>query len=313
MSISGIVLSASAHYPRAASVFTWLWAQSYVASPREIHWLLRELRRRYPAEVRRRVRLRTGEWCIVDPFDPIEGEIATRGCYEPATVDFFLRTLGPGMIVLDAGAHIGQYALIASTSVGVDGHVYAFEPEPRNYSRLRCNVRLNRRSNVTCVNAAFSDTSGRLEFSIARGNSGGHSLGKTKYSGARTITVEAMTVDVFVDANELPRVDLLKADVEGAELLILRGASKTLRRHRPLMVLECSIHSSGFGYQPVDLVRFVESFGYVVRLLDDSGLQSTRGDWPNKENFNVACIPVERAIDVLPRFGVQASAVDGVT
>ena len=77
-------------------------------------------------------------------------------------------------------------------------------------------------------------------------------------------------MDAFVDAEKLTRVDLLKADVEGAELLILRGAANTLRRCRPLLVLECSVHSSGFGYKPVDLVRFAESLDYLVLLLDEA-------------------------------------------
>jgi hypothetical protein len=123
MSASNIVLSASANYPRATSFLTWLWARSYIASPRRMHWLFEELHRRRPVDVSQRVRLSTGEWCIVNPFDYIGGEIAAHGCSERETADFFLATLAPGMVVLDAGAHVGQYALIASTAVGPEGHV----------------------------------------------------------------------------------------------------------------------------------------------------------------------------------------------
>lgn len=303
LSPSGLVLSASVHYPRATSLLTWLWAQSYVASPRDIHWLFRELRQRHPVEVSCRVRLRTGEWCIVDPFDFIGGEIAAKGCYEQETVDFFLNTLGPGMVVVDAGAHVGQYTLIASTLVGAEGHVYAFEPEPRNYSRLQRNIRLNQRSNVTSFNAALSDAASRLALNVSRGNSGGHSLGKTKYSGGETIMVEATTLDGFAAANTLARVDLLKADVEGAELLVLRGGAGTLERFRPLMVLECSVHSQAFGYEPSDLVRFIHSLEYQTLLLGNAGLLPCTGPLPEHEYFNIICIPRERAGDVLPRPG----------
>jgi len=305
---SNIVLSTSEHYPRVGSVLTWLWAQSYLASPRDVHWLFRELRQRHPVDVSRRVRLRTGEWCIVDPFDFIGGEIAAHGYYEQETIEFFAGTLDPGMVVLDVGAHVGQYALIASTIVGAEGHVYAFEPEPRNHGRLRQNVRLNRRSNVTCLNAAVSDRATRLEFNVSRGNSGGHSLGKTKYSGGRTITVEATTADAFVEAHALSRVDLLKADVEGAELLVVRGAADTIARWRPLMVLECSIHSRAFGYEADDLVRCVRSLGYEILLLEEGGLRPSRGRLPAKECFNIACIPSERAREVLARLDERRAA-----
>jgi FkbM family methyltransferase len=301
MSPSDLVLSTSTSYPRVGSFVTWLWARSYIANPRQVHWLFRELRRRHPVDVGQRVRLKTGEWCIVDPFDFIGGEIATRGCYEQETVDFFTRTLTPGMTVIDAGAHIGQYALIASTLVGADGRVYAFEPEPANYARLSQNLVLNERENVVAVNAALSEKVGRLEFNVSHGNSGGHSLGRTKYSGGKTLIVETTTVDTLVAECRVPRVDLLKADVEGAELLILRGAKQTLERFHPILVLECSVHSKGFGYQATDLARFVTSLGYQVFFLDSDGLHPAGDVWPEREYYNIACIPAERAGEWLPR------------
>jgi hypothetical protein len=154
---------------------------------------------------------------------------------------------------------------------------------------------LNRRRNITCVGSALSEAPGRLGLHVSRGNSGGHSLGTTKYTDSNTVTVDVTTVDAFVERNAIPRLDLLKADVEGAELLVLRGASATLARHRPMLVLECSIHSAGFGYQPIDLARYVESFDYRVLLLDDDGLSPLDGRWPDREFFNIACLPREKA------------------
>ena len=301
---SEVVLAAKDQWPDTMKLITWLWAHSYAIKPREQHWLFRKLRQQFRVDVNRTVRLRTGEWCSVDVFDFIGGEIARNGYYEAETIELFLRVLEPGMVVLDAGAHVGQYSLISSTIVGAGGHVYSFEPEPRNYARLARNIKMNRRDNVTAVNAALSDAPSRLRFHLAiASNSGGHSLAHTGCSSDDTIIVEATTIDTYVARQNIKRIDFLKADVEGAELPLLRGAQESITRFRPVLVVEGSVHSKGFGYETPELAQFIESNGYQVFLVDEHGLTPRPQAWPSQEYFNILGIPLERIDRLSSRLG----------
>lgn len=296
MSLSSVVLNLAARSHVFGRSLTWLWAGAYGLWPGEPHWVFRELRRRHRVEASRTVRLRTGEWCCVDPFDDIGGEIAENGCYEPETVEVFLHLVGPGMTIVDAGANVGQYTLISSTLVGDSGRIFAFEPEPRNYARLLRNVRLNAKRNVTVEKLALSDAAGELTFHLACArNSGAHSLAPTIHSDGATTTVRVTTLDEYAAAKNIDRVDLLKADVEGAELLLLRGAAKVLERDRPTLVLEASTHARGFGYEPADLCNHIETLGYAVFLQDPRGLLPLHEHWPERRDaFNIVGVPVER-------------------
>jgi FkbM family methyltransferase len=306
-SLSAHVLSATDQWPATMKLITWLWAHSYAIKPREEHWLFRRLRRQFRVDVSRTVRLRTGEWCSVDPFDYIGGEIARHGYYEAETIELFLGVLEPGMVVFDAGAHVGQYSLISSTVVGAGGHVYSFEPEPRNYARLARNITMNRRDNVTAVNCALSDAPSHLRFHLAiASNSGGHSLAPTVCSSADTIMVEATTIDTYVARQNITRIDFLKADVEGAELPLLRGAQESIKRFRPVLVVEGSIHSKGFGYDTSELAQFIESNGYQVFLVDEHGLTPRPREWPPREFFNMLGIPIERIERLTSRLGLPS-------
>ena len=305
---SAVVLSAKDQWPATMKLMTWLWAHSYAIKPREQHWLFRRLRQQFRVDVSRTVRLRTGEWCSVDPFDFIGREIARHGYYEADTIDLFLRVLQPGMVVLDAGAHVGQYSLISSTVVGGSGHVYSFEPEPRNYARLARNIKINRRENITAVNCALSDAPSRLRFHLAiASNSGGHSLAQTLCSSDDTIMVEATTIDTYVARQNIKRIDFLKADVEGAELPLLRGAQASIKRFRPVLVVEGSVHSKGFGYDTPELAQFIESNGYQVFLVDEQGLTPRPQEWPPRDYFNILGVPVERMEQLSSRLGLPSA------
>lgn len=142
--------------------------------------------------------------------------------------------LASGQVVVDLGANLGVFATRAAKRVGPSGRVIAVEPHPDNFHRLQGNARRNGLVCLECVQAAVGDRQGRAElFLHERGIN--HSIVR---SSGQSVSVSMRTVDGLVRERGLARVDLLKIDIEGAVPAALRGASETLRRFRPLIVLE---------------------------------------------------------------------------
>jgi FkbM family methyltransferase len=156
------------------------------------------------------------------------------GEYSEGESDLFAQVIRPGNVVVDAGANVGVHTLLMSRQVGDQGRVYAFEPQRTIYEILCANMALNGRKNVWCRCAALGDAAGEIIVPPvnydAESNFGGLGLGA--YQSGETVPV------VTIDSLELPRCDLLKADVEGMELSVLRGAAGTIEKFHPILYVE---------------------------------------------------------------------------
>jgi FkbM family methyltransferase len=182
----------------------------------------------------------------------------------------------PGMTVFDIGANIGFYTVLLSRWVGDSGRVVAFEPDPWVAAWLKQNLELNAISNVDIEQVAVAAAESRSSFardpaSTRTGMLVSAEAGRReepyavrRFGGvSEVIQVSTITVDDYVRRTE--RVpDVIKIDVEGAELDVLRGMPSTLRR-RPIVLLECSDHSTSG-----EVLRELGSRGY--RALDASTL-----------------------------------------
>ena len=150
-------------------------------------------------------------------------------------------TVSSGDIVIDAGSWIGDFAAYASVKGGT---VYAFEPTDTTFAILQKTAELN--GNIIPVKKGVSDESTSRQFLItANGNSEGNRIGNlteasNKYMEA-DYRIETTTIDDFVRENNLPRVDFIKADIEGFERHMLKGAQETLARFAPKLAL-CTYH-----------------------------------------------------------------------
>jgi len=173
------------------------------------------------------------------------------GTYEADKQRLFAEHVKPGMVVYDIGANVGFYTLLASRLIGPTGHVYSFEPLPRNVGYLECHIALNGLGNVSVTSAAVSDYDGRARFKESHPAMGGLSEDG-----------ELEVVTVRLDSLDLRQPDVLKIDVEGAEAEVLRGALETLSRHRPTIFLAthgvtphgaCVSLLSGLGYELTEL------------------------------------------------------------
>jgi FkbM family methyltransferase len=151
-------------------------------------------------------------------------ELLMFGVYERGEVRIFHQMVKLGMTVLDLGANIGYFTLLAAKLVGPTGRVFAFEPDPTNFSLLQKNVSMNGYENVTVVDKAVSDQGGRAELFLSS-DSWGHSLFSV-HRNAGSVQVQVTSIDEFLSKDVM--VDFVKMDVEGAELRALRGMRRIL-------------------------------------------------------------------------------------
>jgi FkbM family methyltransferase len=153
------------------------------------------------------------------------------GSYEWDKQQFFCEVVREGQVVFDIGANVGFYTLLASCLVGPRGKVFAFEPLPENVRYLERHLELNECGNAEVLSLAMSDRCGFASFSL----SGNRFVGCLDEQGE--LKVRVSSVDALVLEARLPFPDVMKIDVEGEELRVLRGASRTIERCQPLVLL----------------------------------------------------------------------------
>jgi FkbM family methyltransferase len=227
-----------------------------------------------------RVELEPGVSLLLDPNDDVARTmlVSRRSEWEPQVWAAISSGLGDGKVFFDVGAYIGYYSLKASPRLGRTGRVVAFEPNPNTLPVLRANIAASGATNVTVEPIACTDTEQTLTFFDATpgGNSGSSSLARANAgSRTRSYTVRGRPIDDVVDELGLGRVDVIKVDVEGAELLVLRGTMKVLARHHPKVILEVV---------PRQLAAMNATVGQLESLLTTLGYNTTRMiDYKNRE------------------------------
>jgi len=165
------------------------------------------------------------------------------GSYERGKVK-----IEPGDVVIDAGANIGAFSALASVRGAI---VYAFEPiEEIKNEYLDKTAALN--PNITVVQKALSDKTGKIEMNLDLGNIGGSSMVRHRKNESK-IFAESDTLDNWAEKNNISKVDFLKADIEGAERLMLSGAQNILKKHAPKLAI-CTYHLSDDREVLTDLI-----------------------------------------------------------
>ncbi len=178
------------------------------------------------------------EICLNPEDMGISPSIGVLGWYELRTTELFIEVLRKGFTVVDVGANIGFFTLLAANIVGEEGTVLSFEPEPANFSFLSRSVQRNNFSNVRVYQKCVSDVDGqRMLYLSGTSNKGTHSI--VRESGGTSITVPSTRLDTETSNIGVGRIDLLKVDVEGAEPEVLSGALRLLSEDRITnMILE---------------------------------------------------------------------------
>ncbi|MBN1870873.1 MAG: FkbM family methyltransferase [Candidatus Omnitrophica bacterium] len=176
--------------------------------------------------------------------------------------------LKKGMVVADVGANIGYHTLQIARSVGPEGKVYAFEPDPENYRLLVKNIRENNFKNIITVQKAVSEKTSIGRLFLCEEHRGDHRIYRPQGTRRRTIEVEMVALDDFF-SNGKP-VDVIKIDVQGAEHLVFSGMRNLMRRRNPPDVVtefEPYLLDQG-GTSAAELLRLIRGFGFDVFSID---------------------------------------------
>ncbi len=208
------------------------------------------------------------------------------GTSEPAVQEALQERLRPGDVVYDIGANVGFITVLAARLVEPAGRVVAFEPLPANVAALRHNIDLNQLDNVTVIDAAVGAASGTAGLVLAEeptwarlaprggepasdsprshadgptGTPTGH--GAKGAAAPAAIEVRVVSVDGLLAAGALPPPTLVKIDVEGAELDVVRGMTATLRRYGPILL--CEMHGRNREF-----AALLRDLGYQARTLE---------------------------------------------
>jgi FkbM family methyltransferase len=219
--------------------------------------------------------------------------VLKHGVWEPAETAVFEQQIRPGDTVVDVGANIGWYTVIASRLVGENGRVIAFEPDPVNFRYLKRNVEANGCTNVVLEQKALSTEAGTIQLHLNSKNMGMHSTALPQELSGGAIEVEAVPLDDYLQNVE--EVNFVKIDVEGAEGFVLGGMHQTLRSAPRLSLL--------VEFAPTRLEAAGCDAEKMLRNLEAQGFRMSSVDSPSRR------LAPTNADDVLNRLATESNLV----
>jgi FkbM family methyltransferase len=223
-----------------------------------------------PAEGAVNVQTDVGELWYPGDCQVLTPSVRQTGTWDPDDGAAMSAALAPGMTVVDVGAHVGYFALLAARCVGPEGKVLAVEPAPGNFALLRANVERAGADHVRTVNAAAWRDEGRVELLLSAENTGDNRVvGVAPKAGAlgaaTTVSVPAVKLDDLL-AGE--RVDFVLLDTQGSERAVVEGMLETIARDRPRLQVEFWPEGiRAMGDDPAELLSFYSGLGYELSLI----------------------------------------------
>jgi FkbM family methyltransferase len=158
--------------------------------------------------------------------------------FEDHILFVFQKLLSVDSIVLDIGANIGWYSLIAAQKIKAENHIYAFEPASNAYQKLLKHISLNEASQISAHNCCIADYEGEILLNICEDDAY-NSVGNSPILNIQEqVNSPVINIDAFIEKYRIPKVDIIKIDTEGAEMLVLKGAKKTLQKFSPVIFLK---------------------------------------------------------------------------
>lgn len=243
--------------------------------------------------------------------------------WEPYESSLMSKLLRRGMTFVDVGAHVGYYSLLAAQVVGPTGLVVSFEPSPDNFALLTENVRLNGFSKtILTEHAALGAECGEANLYLSSYNTGDHRMystlpddDNTFNAGARrrSVQVSVASLDEYLSRRGISQVDMIKIDVQGAEMDVLKGMKGTLL-HKPQPILFTEFWPHGllrFGTEPQTVLDFLtEEIGLslfqilpngqrVRRIVPTSFASQTRDIDPLTQIDLLGCVPTPGLMEMI--------------
>ena len=188
------------------------------------------------------------------------------------------KILCPDDIVFDIGANIGEYTLFAASMLSDKGKVWSFEPVEKMYQVLQENIDLNphikNRIRIIKKGVGLQKAVLPIYDDVSNNNEGVYSLHPSNFQHSKKIEdIEIDRLDTIFIENQIPRVDLIKIDVEGNELFVLQSADHILSTYHPKLMIEVSSKNfSAAGYSTKDLIDYLKKYQYTIYLIKVRGL-----------------------------------------
>jgi len=219
-----------------------------------------------------RVRNRFGLRMWVKPNDLIGRQIFYTGAWEPDIAEHFYDSVRPGDTVVDLGGNIGQYTLLAAKRVGLSGKVFSVEPSSLADTLLRDNVNLNSLENVQILKMAAWSSNGWLTLKPGAEDNCGTAEVCEEREANEGIRVPARRIAEVLREYGCTRIDVVKLDIEGAELPALKGMSELFDGHPPRAVY-CELLRANLTDEVYDEhCRFFSDRGYKGWVFSEDGL-----------------------------------------
>jgi len=202
-------------------------------------------------------------WLFLNKKDPVVSGALALGVYEQDEIKLFKSLIKPGMTILDIGANIGYYTLVASHHAESSGKVLSFEPEPENYKILKKNTQ--NKKNTQVFQYALGDKKTEKKLYLSSSNKGKHSLAPLE-GESNSIQVPIITLDEVLQEINIDKVDIIKMDIEGAEALAFAGMSETLKKS-PTCIIFCEFYPEALtlmGSNPLNFLSDLSNRGFVI-------------------------------------------------
>lgn len=254
---------------------------------------------------------------FIRPSDYFVGvPLAENGIYEPKVTSYFEKLLKEGDFVLDIGANIGYHTMNFARLVQPHGRVFAFEPNPQNVELIELSKRENGFAHVELFPYAAGNEETTLDLVIEGGQSNAHLLSQSDLSN-RSITRLPVKVTKIDEAlKDIEKLDFVKIDAEGAELMILHGMKETLKRHQPLLIFEFfpDYIQKTSQENPIHLLDELINLGYELRMLFDHGLSQSSHTISEIMQYlepegilfiDILAVPTENLNKIKPLFALQ--------
>lgn len=227
----------------------------------------------------------------LDLHDKVPRLLYFAGANEPEEMQLVQSEFHKDWIALDIGAHIGSYTLFMAHLLDPSqGRVYAFEPSPHNFEKLKHHTLINKLNHVEIYNMAVGSEDGEIDFYLASQNNSSMSSMYRKEQGYQKTTVPVCTLEHFVHEKKIQRLNFIKMDVEGAEPDVIEGGRDVLLHFAPHMLLELNgILLSRRGSHPGEMVKLLQSLNYSVFPIDRPTKELSPHELSPTDFVNVFC------------------------
>lgn len=244
---------------------------------------------------------------LVDRFDSrfIPIEMPNFHSIEAQEKDMLFKIASNCSVIFDIGANIGWYSLNFDKLPNVK-KIYAFEPIPYTHDYLMRHLKINNASKVVAFNHGFSDVEDEKIFYWTKNETGSSSLVNIRErSEIEEVMCKVTTIDKFME-NQNNVIDLIKCDVEGAELFVFKGGIETLKKFKPIIFTEMLRKwSQKFNYHPDDIIKLLSDIGYQCCGIENSKMNKILSVSSELETTNFFFFHQEKHKDIIKKFNEE--------